>query len=55
MQVSVVDVQAQDGSEYTILPPPIKGIIPRLAAEMLIDKVNLVVDREDMDDLLVSR
>jgi hypothetical protein len=42
LQAGVAAVQAADTSVYTVASPAIRGPIPRLAREILVDTLNLV-------------
>ena len=57
LQASVRSIQAADESPYLTATPAIKGVIPRLVRELLVDTFNLLVeiDRQaDEANLLVS-
>ena len=47
-------IQAADGSSYKTLTPAIRGPIPRLARELLIDRVGLLIEAGSHGDIMVS-
>lgn len=45
---------AIDSSIYTISPPPLKGLLPRMTRELLIDKTRVLVAKSAAGGFLVS-
>ena len=54
MQVSIGNVQAADSSVFKNAAPAIRGLIPRLARELLIDSINVLMQTKDSQGIMVS-
>lgn len=52
--MTVGDVQAADSSVFRTSTPAIRGLVPRLARELLIGTVNLLVQTQGEEDIMVS-
>ena len=54
MQAQCGSLQLDDRSIYTVLPPRIWGLIPRLAARLSIEHINAIFVQEAGDGFTVS-
>lgn len=54
LQTKCGALQLDDKSRYTVLPPRIWGIIPRLASQLHIEQVHAIISRKAKQGLMLS-
>ena len=54
LQAQCAGLQLDDRSRYTVLPPRVWGLIPRLAAQMRIEKGRAIFSQEADQGLMLS-